>query len=191
MLFDRIFGAFWFRSRVYAEVEEDTTFTTTAWLLVIVSAFLNQLGSHASGNVTNWLISAVAGTITAVIGFALAAFIIDRVGRALFGADVTFDELVRTLGLASVWTAVGVLGVLTSFVEPVSCFLAIIMLAAAIALVISWFVAAQEALDLRWGRTLATVILGWFVWLVIVIGTRVVLNMLGLGAGALGGLIGF
>lgn len=191
MLFDRISGAFWFRSRVYAEVEEDTTFTTTAWLLVIVSAFLNQLGSHASGNVTNWLISAVAGTITSVIGFALAAFIIDRVGRALFGADVTFDELVRTLGLASVWSAVGVLGVLTSFVEPVSCFLAIIMLAAAIALVISWFVAAQEALDLRWGRTLATVILGWFVWLVIVIGTRVVLNMLGLGAGALGGLVGF
>ncbi len=46
MLTNRIIGAFSFRREVYAEVEKDTTFTTTAWLLVIVFGFLNQLGSH-------------------------------------------------------------------------------------------------------------------------------------------------
>ena len=48
MLINRIIGAFTFRKGVYAEVEEDTSFTTTAWILVAVVAFLNQLGSAAS-----------------------------------------------------------------------------------------------------------------------------------------------
>jgi len=191
MLLDRIIGAFEFRRGIYAEVEQDTSFTTTAWLLVVVSAFLNQLGSHASGEVANWLISAVVGTITAVVGFAVAAFIIDRVGRGLFGAHVSFEELIRTLGLAYIWNAVGVLGVFASLFADLSCLLVPIMFAAAILLVIAWFVAAREALDLQWGRTLATVIPAWIIYVAIVIVTRIVLDLLGIGAGALGGLVGF
>ena len=49
MLTDRILGAFSFRRSVYADVERDASFTSTAWLLVIVVAFLNQLGARASG----------------------------------------------------------------------------------------------------------------------------------------------
>ena len=93
-------GAFTFRRQVYAEVERDTTFTMTAWLLVAVVAFLNQLGTHASTKVLEWLGSTVVGTIWAVIAFAVAAYIMNWMGRALFQADVTFEELVRTLGLA-------------------------------------------------------------------------------------------
>ena len=121
----------------------------------------------------------------------LAAWIINRVGGYLFGADVTFEELVRTLGLASVWNAVGVLGILASFIGALNCLLAPIMLAAAVALVIAWFVAAKTALDLEWPRAIFTVLLGWIVWLVIMIMTNVILNWLGLGSGALGGIIGF
>ena len=43
MLMDRIIGAFTFRKEVYAEVEKDETFTSTAWLLVAVVAFISQL----------------------------------------------------------------------------------------------------------------------------------------------------
>jgi len=93
MLSDRIISAFTFRSGVYKEVEEDKTFTNTAWLLVIVVAFLNQLGSRAADGLVRWLIGAVVGTIFAVIGFAVGAFIINWVGRTVFNADVTFDEL--------------------------------------------------------------------------------------------------
>ncbi len=191
MLLDRILGAFEFRRGIYAQVEEDTSFTTTAWILVIVSAFLNQLGSQASSNLANWLISAVTGTITTVIGFAAAAYLMDWIGRTLFGADVSFNELVRTLGLAYVWSAVGVLGIVARLFSPLNCLVAPIMLAAAILLVIAWFVAAREALDIEWGRTLFTVGLGWIVLVAIVIVTNVVLNLLGIGAGALGGLVGF
>jgi hypothetical protein len=40
-------------------------------------------------------------TIFAVIGFAVGAFIVNWVGRTVFHADVTFDELVRILRAGS------------------------------------------------------------------------------------------
>ena len=123
MLTDRIIGAFIFRKGVYAEVEADTSFTSTAWILVVVFAFLNQLGSYASENLFDWLIGTAIGTLTAVIAFAVAAVVMNWVGKALFKAEVTFDELVRTMGLASVWTVVGVLGVIAAFSTALSCLL--------------------------------------------------------------------
>jgi hypothetical protein len=177
MLIERIIGAFTFRKGVYAEVEKDTTFTTTAWILVAVAAFLNQLG-------------AVVGTVFAVIGFAVGALVINWVGRTVFNADVTFEELVRTLGLAYVWQVVGVIGVLAAFSEALSCLLAPVMVIAAILMVIAWFVAVKEALDLEWVQTIVSVILGWIAVVVIMIVAGVVLGLLGLGAAAVGGALG-
>jgi hypothetical protein len=191
MLIERIIGAFMFRKGVYAEVEKDTTFTTTAWILVAVVAFLNQLGSQATSHVGNWLLGAVVGTVFAVVGFAVGALVVNWVGRTVFNADVTFEELVRTLGLAYVWQVVGVIGVLAAFSEALSCLLAPVMVIAAILMVIAWFVAAKEALDLEWVQTIVTVILGWFALVVIMIVAGVVLGLLGLGAAAVGGALGF
>ena len=190
MLTDRIIAAFTFRREVYAEVERDITFTQTAWLLVIVVGFLNQLGSQASPNLIKWLLGAVLGTIGVVIAFAVGAFVVNWVGRTVFNADVTFEELVRTLGLAYVWNIVGVIGVLAGFSDALSCLLAPVTFAAAILGLISWFVATKEALDLEWVQTIVTVILGWIALFVIMAITGAVLSLLGLGAAAVGGLIG-
>jgi len=190
MLTDRIIAAFTFRREIYKEVEQDTTFTQTAWLLVAVVAFLSQLGSSASGNLVNWLIGAVVGTIFAVIGFAVGAFIINWVGRTVFSADVTFEELVRTLGLAYVWNIVGVIGVLAALSSTLGCLLAPVTFIAWILGLISWFVAAKEALDLEWVQTIVTVILGWIALFVIMLIAGVVLGLMGLSVAALGGLIG-
>jgi hypothetical protein len=189
MLTDRIIAAFTFRREVYREVEEDTTFTQTAWLLVVVVAFLNQLGSNALvGGPLRWLIGAVLGTIGAVIGFAAAAFIIDWVGRTVFSADVTFEELIRTLGLAYVWHIVGVLGILR-VVPPLACLATPVVVAALILGLIAWFVAVKEALDLDWVQTIVTVILGWIALVVIWLITKAVLGLLKLTATAVEGLI--
>jgi len=187
-MLDRVIGAFTFRRGVYKEVEEDTTFTTTAWVLVIVVAFLNQLGSYVSGNVVGWLMGAILGTVGVVIGFAVAAFVVQWVGRALFKADVTFEEMVRTLGLAYVWNVVGVLGVL-AFVPALGCLLAPVVFIAGILGLIAWFVAAKEALDLDWVPTIVTVIIGWIVLVVITLVVGALLGLLGVGAGALRGLL--
>ena len=190
MLTDRIIAAFTFRREVYKEVEKDTTFTQTAWLLVVVVAFLSQLGSSASDNLVNWLIGAVVGTVFAVIGFAVGAFVINWVGRTVFNADVTFDELVRCLGLAYVWNVVGVVGVLANFSDALACLLAPVTFIAWVLGLISWFVATKEALDLEWVQTVVTVILGWLALFVVSLIAGVVLGMLGLGVAAVGGLIG-
>jgi hypothetical protein len=191
MLSERIIGAFTFRSGVYAEVEKDNTFTSTAWILVAVVAFLNQIGSFASSELVNWLVGAVVGTIFAVLAFAVGALVINWVGRGVYKADVTFDELVRTLGLAYVWQVVGVLGVLSAFSTALSCLLAPVMVIAAILLVVAWFIAAKEALDLDWVKTIITVILGWISLIVITAIAAVVVGLLGFGGAALGGLLGF
>ena len=72
MLTNRIIGAFTFRKGVYAEVEQDATFTKTAWILVIVFTFLNQLGSYASEDFLDWVIGTGIGWITAIIAFAVS-----------------------------------------------------------------------------------------------------------------------
>ena len=190
MLTGRIIGAFKFRKGVYAEVEQDSSFTTTAWIIVVVVAFLNQLGSFASGNLVNWLVGAVVGTIFAVIGFAVGALVINWVGRTVFKAEVSFDELVRTLGLAYVWQVVGVLGILFAISTTLSCVLAPIMILTAILTIVAWFMAAKEALDLEWVQTIVTVVLGWIALFVITLLAGIVLSMFGLGAAALGGLFG-
>jgi len=123
-----------------------------------------------------------------VVGFAVGAFVISWVGKTFFNADVTFEEMVRTLGLAYVWNVVGFIGVLSVFSGALSCVLAPVMIIAAIATVVAWFVAAKEALDLEWGQTIITVILGWVALIVISIISGVVLGVLGFGAAAVGGL---
>lgn len=184
-MLDRVIGAFTFRSGVYKEVEEDTTFTTTAWILVIVVAFLNQLGSYASENVVGWLMGAVGGTIFTVIAFVLGAFVVQWVGRTVFNAEVTFEEMVRTLGLAYVWKVVAVLGVL-GFIPALGCLVAPVRFLAWILGLIAWFVAAKEALDLEWVQTIVSVIIGYLVLFVIGIVATIVLGaVLGLGAARL------
>ena len=190
MLTQRIIGAFTFRKGVYAEVENDTTFTTTAWIIVAVVAILNALGTSASTDIGSWLIGAVFSAIFALIGFAVAAFVINWVGQAVFDAEVTFDELVRTLGLAYVWNVIGVFGVLSVISEALTCVLAPAMLLAVLAMIVAWFIATKEALDLEWLQTIVTVVIGFIVMFVIIAIGGVILGLLGLGAASLGGLLG-
>jgi hypothetical protein len=190
MLTERIIGALTFRRGVYAEVEADRTFTATAWILVVIFALLNQLGSYASQSFFDWLVSAGIGTLTAIAGFAIAAAVINWVGRGIYNAEVTFDELVRTMGLASVWTAVGVLGVIAAFSDALSCILGPVIVIAWIALVLAWFVAVHEALDLTWGKTIIAVIIGFIPWAIIMTLTGVVLTLLNLTATGFGSLLG-
>ena len=190
MLSERIIGAFTFRKGVYAEVEKDTSFTTTAWILVAVIAFLSQLGANASSNLVRWLGGAVVGTIFAVIAFAVGALVINWVGRTVFKADVTFEELVRTLGLAYVWQVVGVIGAVAAFSAALSCLVAPVMIIGSILMVIAWFVATKEALDLEWVQTIVTVVIGGIALMVIMFVATIVLGLLGLGAVGLGGALG-
>jgi hypothetical protein len=190
MLTERIIGALTFKRGVYAEVEADKTFTATAWMLVVIFALLNQLGSYASQSIFDWLVSTGIGLLTAIAGFAVAAAVISWVGHRMFSAEVTFGELVRTMGLASIWTAVGVLGIIAAFSGALSRILGPVIVISWVALVVAWFVAVHEALDLTWGKTIITVIIGFIPWAIIMSLTGVVLSLLGLTANGFGSLFG-
>jgi CBS domain containing-hemolysin-like protein len=190
MLQERITGAFTFRKGVYAEVENDAGFTSTAWLIVAVVSFLNQIGANASTNILSWLGGAVVGTIFAVAGFAVGAWVINWVGRAVFHAEVTFEEMVRTLGLAYVWNIIGFLGIFGGFIPALGCLFGPIMILAVIALIVAWFIAAKEALDLEWLQTIVTVVLGWIALMVIILIGAAILGLLGWGASQIGGFFG-
>jgi hypothetical protein len=191
MLIDRIIGALSFRTAVYAEVERDTSFTSTAWMLVVIVAFLNQLGTRMYDTMANRLFGSVIGTVVALIAFAFGIWVISWVGRSLFNADVTFDELVRTLGLAYIWNAVGVIGIVASYSTALSCVLAPVQIAAVVLGLIAWFIAAKEALDLDWVNTFVTVIVGWIVMSLITIFVGgAIIGALGLGAALARGIFG-
>ena len=187
MLTDRVIGAFTFRRGVYAEVEQDTSFTPIAWILVTVAAFLNQLGSFASGSLLTLPIAAIGGVVFLILGFVVGVLVINWVGQIVFKADTSFGELVRTLGLAYVWQAIGVLGILSAFFRAISDVLDMVMFMAAIVLIIAWVIAAKQALGLSWVKTIITVAIGGlaqFVIRVLVLG--LVLGLLELSAGAIG-----
>jgi hypothetical protein len=182
MLVERIVKVFTFQREVFHEVEQDESFTTTAWILVAVVAFLSQFGS-SGGNI----LAGIFGTIAALIGFAVAAWLVSFIGRQLFNAEVTFGELVRTLGLAYVWNVVGVLGLLGAVSQAFTCITGTIGLIAGVLALVAWLLAAKEALDLDWGPTAVTVILAWIAMMAILFGVGALLATLGPAAGALGG----
>jgi len=71
MLTNRIIRALSFQRDVYAEVEQDTSFTNTAWVLVIVVGFLNQLGTHVSQLGTQpsaSFVKLLGGTVIGTVG---------------------------------------------------------------------------------------------------------------------------
>ena len=186
---DRIIKAFTFKTEVYAEVESDTSFTTTAWIIVAVVAFLNALGSLSFDNFGSSLLGVVLSAVIAVIGFALAAFVINFVGRTVFKAEVSFEELIRTLGLAYVWQVVGLLGILGAISAGLQCVVAPALFLGAILWLISAFIAAKEALDLEWVQTIITVILGWIVYMIVLAVAGLILAAIGFGGAALFGLL--
>lgn len=193
-MMDRIIGAFTFRKEVYRDVEDDASFTPTAWLIVAVVSLLRSLGSAAPAAREiggSWILGAFGGAIFAVVGFALGAFVISWAGKTFFNAEVTFEEMVRTLGLAYVWNVIGFLGIIGLAGPALSCITAPIVFLAGIAGLVAWFFAAKEALDLEWPQTIGTVIIGWVVSLVVSLIAGAILGLFGLaGAGISGALRG-
>ncbi len=103
---------------------------------------------------------------------------IDLVGRYAFNAEVNYNELVRTLGLAYIWNILGLFNAVSIWFRllclPVFYLGWILSLAA-------WFIAAKEALDLDWVKTVLTVILGWLLLFIAQNATGWILSKLGLG----------
>jgi hypothetical protein len=133
-------------------------------------------------------LSTIVWTVVSVIGFAVAAYLISVLGKTLFSAEVTFGETVRTLGLAYIWNAIGFLAIVGAISAVLLCVVSPVTIIAAILGFAAWLVAAKEALDLDWGKTLVVIIVGIVVYFAVLLVAGIIVGILGLGAGMVGGL---
>lgn len=173
---ERIMGALTFKTGVYDDVENDPSFTQTAWIIVVIAQLLNNFGSHRD------IIGTLIGTVVAVFLFYVMVVIVSWVGREVFHATVTNNELVRTLGLASIWNVLGILG----FIPVLGGLIAFIV---AILYFVATLIATKASLDLEWVQTLVTLIIAFFVYIVVSIIVGIILGIIGLGAAAVGGAL--
>lgn len=183
-MIEKIKAALSFKKDVYKEVESDESFTNSAWIIVAAASLLSNMGSNAEvlhSSFGSWLFGSVFQAAVSVGGFALSCYIINWLSKALFKADTSFYELVRTLGLASVWNAVGFLGIVSAISPALRCATGIFQFAGAIAGLIAWVVAAKEALDLDWGETIVTIVIGWIAQALVLWLARLILAGVGLG----------
>ena len=196
MFMDKVIGVFTFRQGVYSEVEHDESFTNTAWMIVAATAFLGQLGGIGAVGFdevgfVGWILGAIIGTLISVVGFAVAMWVIAAIGKSMFNAEVDFGELVRTLGLAYVWRAIGIIGIINVFMgTAITCLLAPLQLIAAVLGLVAMFMAAREALDLDGFQTAVTIVIGWIVMFVFTFMTGVILGIMGLAAAGAAGVFG-
>ena len=190
MLIDRIKGAFMFRKGVYAEVAKDATFTTDAWLIVLVVNFIAQLGTSAaylsSGRgFFGFVVSVFVGTALALAAFAISAFLISWVGREMFKSTATFEELVRAMGLANVWRIIGFIGILSAITPLLACVLSPVTLLAGLAGLVAYFFSIREATNMEWVGVIVTVIVALIIQLIVTAIAGGILAAFGLGAAAL------
>ena len=190
-MIDRITRAFMFRKGVYSEVAADTTFTTDAWLIVLVVQFLSQLGTRArlaaSDGFLSWVIGTVLFAAFGVLAFALGAFLVSYLARTMFKSTATFDQMQRAMGLAHVWNVIGLLGIITAVSVTMSCLLAPISVAAGLAGLAAYLFAVRETTGMDWVGTVITVVAAMIVQLIVLAIASGIIGLFGITAAGIFG----
>lgn len=153
---NRVIRAIRLDKQLYEEVEADRTATRQAMSVVILSALTSAIGSSGEGG------SLVAGVLTALGGWVIAALIIYVVGAKLLPEPETSSnpgELLRTLGFANAPGLLFLLAVVPGLTS-------IVQMAVGIWILAAWVIAVRQALDYRsTGRAVLVCVLGWLVFI--------------------------
>jgi hypothetical protein len=153
---------------LYEEVEADTTQTTNALTIVVISALCSGIGAAISASMTSGAnapspILALLGTVVAaVVGWAIGSGCIYWVGTRFFGGTATWGEVMRTLGYAS---SPGILRIFT-FIPVLG---SLIGLVVGIWTIVTNVVAIRQALDVSTGKAIVAGIIGGLLALIPVV----------------------
>jgi hypothetical protein len=142
---------------LFEEVEHDTTATSQAMMVVAIVAIAGGIGGAIGGllyggHPNSGPLGIVAGVASSLIGWGVFSGVAFFVGSKLFAADVTWEELLRTLGFAYTPSIVAIVG----WVPVIG---GILVIAAAFWGLYVAFVAIRSALDLSNGKTAVTILL--------------------------------
>jgi hypothetical protein len=183
-LTDRMIRAARLDVALYNEVEADTSATSQALTVVVLTAVASGIGALLGGFMAGRPGAAIGSLVGAVafelIGWAVWSYVMFFVGTRMFHGTATYGELLRTLGFAY---SPGVL-LIFRFIPVLG---GIIGLVVALWRIVAGFIAIREALDLDTGNTIATIIVGIIAYVVVLAIVGIFLGAIGLGTAALTG----
>jgi hypothetical protein len=159
---DRIIRAAKLDHQLYEEVEADRDATGQAMAVVVMSAVAAGIGNLGSGG----LLGLVGGTIVALVGWLVWAFLTYFIGTRLLPEPQTkadYGELLRTIGFASAPGLIRVFGVIPGLG-------ALLFLVAGIWMLVAMVIAVRQALDYTsTPRAVGVCLIGWLVQVVILV----------------------
>ena len=166
---------------LYEEVEADTTANGQAFIAVLIVSLATGIGAGIAGLATRgglgFIWGLLTGLVASIIGWLAWSFFAYILGTKVFKGpktSATWGELLRTIGFSN---SPGILRFF-SFIPFVG---GIIAFGASVWALIAGVIAVRQALDFSTGRAIATCIVGWLIYMLIVfLATTFVL-----GAGAL------
>jgi hypothetical protein len=142
--------------QLYEEVEKDPEATKEAFLVVLIGAVCNGIGSIGVLGAKG----IIAGLISAVLGWILWSAVIFLIGVKAFKHTSDMGELLRCLGFAYSPNALSILGVI-----PVIG--AVIRFVIFIWVLVAFIIAVRQALDCGTGRAVLVSVLGFIAFLII------------------------
>ncbi len=159
---ERMIGAATLDVHTYEEVEADTTATTQAMVVVVLSSIAQGIGFLTQGGVSAF----VVGAMGALIGWFIWAFLVYIIGTKLLPEPQTrsdIGELLRTTGFSASPGLLRVLGVIPLLGG-------LVMIAVSIWMLIAMIIAVRQALDYQsTGRAVGVCLIGWVVFVVIML----------------------
>ncbi len=159
---ERMIGAATLDVHTYEEVEADTTAMTQAMGVVVLSSIAQGIAGLTQGGGMGF----VAGAVGALIGWFIWAFLVYIIGTKVLPEPQTrsdLGELLRTTGFSASPGLLRVLGVIPFLGGLITLVVSIWMLVAMI-------IAVRQALDYQsTGRAVGVCLIGWFVFIVIVL----------------------
>lgn len=160
-LFNRILRAAKLDVNLYEEVEADEGALTQATLVVVLSS----LAAGVGGIFSYGFMAIIIGTISALIGWYVWAFLTYYIGTKLLPEEQTeadYGQLLRTLGFASAPGLIRVLGVIPGL-------LGIVNFIASVWMLVTMVIAVRQALDYTSTlRAVVVCVIGWIIQLLII-----------------------
>ncbi len=160
-LFSRMLRAAKLDVNLYEEVEADEGALTQATLVVVLSS----LAAGVGGIFSYGFMAIIIGTISALIGWYVWAFLTYYIGTKLLPEEQTeadYGQLLRTLGFASSPGLIRVLGVIPGL-------LGIVNFIASVWMLVTMVIAVRQALDYKSTlRAVVVCVIGWIIQLLII-----------------------
>ncbi len=153
---NRMLRAAMLDAQLYEEVEADKSSMQQAMMVVVMSSLAAGLATRVQGGI----VGLVVGTLAALVGWYIWAYLTYFIGTKLFPEQQTradHGELLRTLGFASAPGVIRILGIipaLSVIVFPV----------AGIWMLVATVIAVRQALDYKsTPRAVLVCLVGWLV----------------------------